>query len=452
MVVITADQRDIIFDAVRSMYTEVATRPDQEFHFPTGRRACEFVGYPAVDLDPLPISAVESFAGVGYPFAAGVIRPGDTVLDIGSGSGTDALIAAKQVGPTGEVIGLDMTDAMRDKLTANARVIGAGHVRVLAGNAENIPLPDDSVDVVTSNGVLNLVPGKDAAVREIFRVLRPGGSVQISDIVVATPPSAACRSQPQLWAECIVGATTADEYLGYFSSAGFDEVERLSHLDYFAGSGSEETRRVAGSFGARTMTMRAVKPSKEEDMATQTQHTNGVSVDQLMDTVNAIKDNPRLAEFRFRAHSSWEDGARCSTHVQGFFGAGQEDESRTEPFVLHGDEPAVLLGSNSAPNAVESVLHALASCLSVGFVYNAAARGMTVESLEMDMEGSLDLRAFLGLSEEVRPGYDGITVNYRVQTDAAPEDVDELCSYVQRTSPVLDIIRNPVPVTVQRQQ
>lgn len=187
-------------------------------------------------------------------------------------------------------------------------------------------------------------------------------------------------------------------------------------------------------------------------MATRTQSINGVNVDQLVETVNAIRDNPRLAEFRFRAHSSWQDGARSRTEVQGFQGAGQEDESRTEPFVLHGDEPPVLLGSNTAPNAVEAVLHALASCLSVGFVYNAAARGIAVESLEMDMEGSLDLRAFLGLSEDVRPGYDRITVNYRVQTDAAPEDVDELCAYVQRTSPVLDMIRNPVPVEVRREQ
>lgn len=260
MVVITANQRDVIFDAVQAMYTEVATRPEQEFHFPTGRAACEFVGYPAEQLEALPDTAVESFAGVGYPFAAEVIRPGDTVLDIGSGSGTDVLIAARHVDAGGEVIGLDMTEAMREKLTANASAMGANNVRVLDGNAESIPLPDASVDVVTSNGVLNLVPEKEEAVREIFRVLRPGGRVQIADIVVSSEPSPACRSQPQLWAECIVGATTEDEYLGYFRSAGFAEIETLAHLDYFSGSASEETRKVAGSFGARTMVMRAVKP------------------------------------------------------------------------------------------------------------------------------------------------------------------------------------------------
>jgi arsenite methyltransferase len=259
MVVVTQNHRDIIFDAVQSMYTDVATRPDQEFHFPTGRRACVFVGYPAEELDALPKAAVESFAGVGYPFAADGIRPGDTVLDIGSGSGTDVLIAARHVGPGGEVIGLDMTEAMREKLARTAREARATNVRVLEGNAEEIPLPDGSVDVVTSNGVLNLVPEKAAAVREIARVLKPGGRVQIADIVVTTEPSAACRSQPQLWAECIVGATTLDEYLGYFRSAGFTDVEVLSQLDYFAGSTSDETRKVAGSFGAGTMVMRGVK-------------------------------------------------------------------------------------------------------------------------------------------------------------------------------------------------
>jgi SAM-dependent methyltransferase len=196
MVVITSTQRDIVFDAVRAMYTDVAREPDREYHFPTGRAACEFLGYPADELDALPPAAVESFAGVGYPFAARAIRPDDVVLDIGSGSGTDALIAARAVGSGGRVMGLDITEAMRKKLRANAGAAGMRHVEVLEGNAESIPLPDQSVDVVTSNGVLNLVPDKPRAFREIARVLRPGGRVQIADIVVETLPSENCRSQP----------------------------------------------------------------------------------------------------------------------------------------------------------------------------------------------------------------------------------------------------------------
>jgi SAM-dependent methyltransferase len=259
MVAILSNQRDVILDAVRGMYTAVATTPHQEFHFPTGRAACEFVGYPAAQLDALPPEAVESFAGVGYPFAAGVIGAGDIVLDIGSGSGTDVLIASRLVGPRGRVYGLDMTPAMRNKLRANIERVGATNVRVLEGNAEEIPLPDASVTVVTSNGVLNLVPDKGKAVREIARVLRPGGRVQIADIVVGTLPSEACRSHPELWAECIVGATTESTYVDLFSGAGLADVEMLGRLDYFAGSASAETRKVAGSFGACAVVMRAVK-------------------------------------------------------------------------------------------------------------------------------------------------------------------------------------------------
>ncbi|HEX2217464.1 MAG TPA: methyltransferase domain-containing protein [Gemmatimonadales bacterium] len=260
MVAILSNQREVIFDAVRRMYTDVATMPEREFHFPTGRRACSFVGYPAEQLDRLPASAVESFAGVGYPFAAGVIRAEDTVLDIGSGSGTDALIAADLVGPAGRVIGLDMTAAMREKLRANATAIGAGNLDVLEGNAEAIPLPDASVDVVTSNGVLNLVPDKPRAIREIARVLKPGGRLQLADIVVETLPSEACRAHPELWAECIVGATTAERYIAEFGGAGLCEVEVLDRRDYFSGSGSAETQKVAGSFGAHSVVIRARKP------------------------------------------------------------------------------------------------------------------------------------------------------------------------------------------------
>ena len=261
MVVITSDQRDVIFDAVRAMYTAVATQPEQTFHFPTGRRACEYIGYPAQQLDRLPAPAVESFAGVGYPFAANVVREGDTVLDIGSGSGTDLLLAALLVGPSGRVIGLDMTAAMRRKCADNAALLGLRNVEVLEGNAESIPLPDASVDVVTSNGVFNLVPDKPAAISEIHRVLRPGGRVQIADIVVCDLPSDACRAKPQLWAECIVGATREVDYLSMFRAAGFVDVERLTELDYFAASSSEDTRRTAAGFGAHSIVLRGVKPT-----------------------------------------------------------------------------------------------------------------------------------------------------------------------------------------------
>ena len=257
MVVVTSNQRDVILDAVRHMYSQVACAPGREFHFPTGRSACAFVGYPAERMRSVPERVVESFAGVGDPFIAGVVRPGDTVLDVGAGSGTDTVIASTLVGPGGRVYALDMTEAMRRKLRENVEVLGLANIEVLAGEAEAIPLPDAAVDVVTSNGVLNLVPDKRRAVQEIFRVLRPGGRVQIADIVLGRSASNACRSNPELWAECIVGAVTESAYLDLFRAAGFESVEKLGALDYFAGSPSAETRAVAESLGAIAIVLRA---------------------------------------------------------------------------------------------------------------------------------------------------------------------------------------------------
>jgi len=177
-------------------------------------------------------------------------------------------------------------------------------------------------------------------------------------------------------------------------------------------------------------------------------YPNGVNVQQLVGTINAIQETPDLARFKFRAANRWIAGGHSRTTIQSFYGAGSEDSSRTAPFVLDGDEPPVLLGENAGPNAVEAVLHALASCLAVGFVYNAAAQGITVEDLEFDLEGDIDLHGFLGLSDTVRPGYQEIRLTYRVQSDAPREKLEALCEYVQKTSPVLDIIRNPVPVSI----
>ena len=260
MVYIVSAKRDLIFDAIRAMYTDVARYPARGYHVPIGQAACALVGYPSEDLARLPVSAVESFAGVGYPFAANVIRAGDTVLDIGSGSGTDVLLAAEAVGPAGQVIGLDLTPAMLAKLGTSVASAGAPNVRLLAGNAESLPLPDDSVDVVTSNGVLNLVPDKRAAFAEIHRVLRPGGRLQVADIALGRPLSGDCLSNPRLWAECILGAMLEDEYLGLLGAAGLAGVETLGRLDYFSASASAETRSIARSFNACSIVVRAFKP------------------------------------------------------------------------------------------------------------------------------------------------------------------------------------------------
>jgi ubiquinone/menaquinone biosynthesis C-methylase UbiE len=261
MVAIAGFNKEQIIFAVRQMYSAVATAPASGFHFPTGPSALRFVGYPPEPLEGIPDAATESFAGVGYPFRAGVIRTGDHVLDIGSGSGTDALIAARLAGPRGRVYALDITVAMLAKVCRNAASTGTTNVVVLEGTAEGIPLADASIDVVTSNGVLNLVPDKRRATAEIFRVLRPGGRVQIADIVIARPVGADQRRDPALWAECVVGATVEEDYLDLFRRAGFADLAVLRSYDYFAGSASEETRRIAAAFGAHAVEISMSRPT-----------------------------------------------------------------------------------------------------------------------------------------------------------------------------------------------
>jgi len=258
MVALYSNKKEFIFKAVADMYTDVAAHPGKIFHFPTGRLACLFVGYPGEQLDLLPATAPESFAGVGYPFAAGVIREGDRILDIGSGSGTDTLLASTLTGARGKVYGLDLTRAMLDKLGRNIVAMGATNVETIEGNAEEIPLPEASVDVVTSNGVLNLVPDKPRAFAEIARVLRPGGRLQIADISLAKPVSDKARADPKLWAECVVGAVLEDDYLAQLRAAGLS-VEVIRRFDYFAGSANPDTRRVAHGLGAHTIVLRGAK-------------------------------------------------------------------------------------------------------------------------------------------------------------------------------------------------
>ena len=176
--------------------------------------------------------------------------------------------------------------------------------------------------------------------------------------------------------------------------------------------------------------------------------TNGVDVGKLLATIDAIKANPELANFQFCAETEWKSGGHSRTRIQSFHGAGAEDTSRSKPFAVESDEPPVLLGSNAGPNAVEIVLAGLASCLAVGFAYNAAARGIRIDALTLGLAGNIDLHGFLGLSDKVRPGYRDIRVTCRVKSDASREQLMELCDYVQKTSPVLDIVRNPVGVSV----
>jgi len=179
---------------------------------------------------------------------------------------------------------------------------------------------------------------------------------------------------------------------------------------------------------------------------TTTTKTNGIDVDQLVQTIEAIKSNPGLGAFTFRAKSTWRDGTHNVGEISGFTHAGSDDQTRKDPFVLQGDEPPVLLGANHGPNAVELLLQALAFCYAVGFVANAAARGIEITRMDYEIEGDLDVRPFLGLPG-TRPGFTTIRATGRVASpNATPQQLEELCQYVQDTSPVRDCLANPIPV------
>lgn len=173
---------------------------------------------------------------------------------------------------------------------------------------------------------------------------------------------------------------------------------------------------------------------------------NGVDVDQLMQTIEAIKGDKNIASFTFKAATEWQGGGTSTAEITSFTHAGQ-DQAHATGHRLTGDEPGVLLGEDKGPNAVELVLAALGFCYSVGFVYNASALGYELEDLSYEVEGDLDLRNFVGISDGPRPGFTEIRVKGRARAkNASPEDLEKLCQYVQDTSPVKDILVNPVPV------
>jgi uncharacterized OsmC-like protein len=176
---------------------------------------------------------------------------------------------------------------------------------------------------------------------------------------------------------------------------------------------------------------------------------NGVDVDQLFSTIDAIKETPGLAKFEFRANNRWINGGHNRTSVKDFYGAGREDASRKQTFVFDNDEPVVLLGEDNGANPVEFVLHALAGCLTTSLVYHAAAQGIKIDAVESKFEGDLDLRGFLGMNEDVRNGYEDIRVTFKIKADAPDEKLKELCELAQKRSPVFDIVTNRVPVKVQ---
>lgn len=216
---------------VKTMYEHVASDPGQEFHFETGRGLAEHLGYDASDLDAIPAEAIASFAGVGYFADLAALRPGEEVLDLGSGSGMDTFLAARAVGAAGRVTGVDMTPGQLAKARRLATADTWRRVDFVEGYIERPPLPDGSVDCVISNGVINLSADKPAVFRSAAAALRPGGRLAIADIVSARPLPDGVTCDASLWAACIGGAAQRDAYLAMIEAAGFS-VEAVRDNDY----------------------------------------------------------------------------------------------------------------------------------------------------------------------------------------------------------------------------
>lgn len=189
---------ELLKSEIKKTYASVSQEPEKDFVFPTGRAWAEDLDYPQ-ELANVPESTVESFAGVANPFSLGRLEPGERVLDLGCGAGTDSLVAAQMVEAEGRVTGLDMTPEMLAKARAGAAEMNVGHVDFVEGEAEALPFDDASFDVVISNGVIDLIPDKDAVFSGLFRVLRPGGRIQIADVTIQTPVSEEGRRDIDLW-------------------------------------------------------------------------------------------------------------------------------------------------------------------------------------------------------------------------------------------------------------
>jgi SAM-dependent methyltransferase len=239
---------------VKAMYEQVALEPDHEFHFETGRALAERLGYPADGLDAIPTEAVESFAGVGYFLDLADIRPGETVLDLGSGSGTDSFLAAAAVGDRGQVVGVDMTAAQLAKAARLAGERGLAHVDFRAGYIETPPADDEAVDCVISNGVINLSPDKHKVFGAAARALHAGGRLAIADIVTAVPLPAGITCDASPWAACIGGAAQREDYLQMIRAAGFD-IEVVRENDY--GFVSESAVGATSTYGVSSISILA---------------------------------------------------------------------------------------------------------------------------------------------------------------------------------------------------
>jgi len=249
---------DQLRSKVQEMYKAVAEEPEGTFHFEMGRGLALRLGYPGDELDRIPREAIESFAGVGYHLGLATLAPGERVLDLGSGSGMDAFVAALGVGAGGDVTGVDMTDEQLDKARRLAARDGFSVVHFEKGYIERTPVEPTSVDVVISNGVINLCADKASVFSEIARVLKPGGRMAISDIVTEKPLTEAIICDVNLWASCIGGASQQHDYESVIEGAGLRIEELRDNPEYYFISDSAQG--ATETFGVKSMSVLATKP------------------------------------------------------------------------------------------------------------------------------------------------------------------------------------------------
>lgn len=242
---------------VKKMYKDVALHPEAEYHFEMGRGLAEKLGYEKDDLDTIPAAAIESFAGVGYYFDIADIKEGETVLDLGSGSGMDAFVAALKVGKEGKVHGADMTDEQLEKSERLSKQYHFENVSFHKSYIEKLPFPDATFDVVISNGVINLCPDKEKVFKEVSRVLKPSGRMAIADIVTEKqlPENVVCNTT--LWASCIGGASQQDNYRQAIESAGM-KVSLVKNNDTY-GFISKSAKGASKDFGVKSISLLAHK-------------------------------------------------------------------------------------------------------------------------------------------------------------------------------------------------
>ncbi len=252
-----AVNKEELLEKIKFMYKEVAEKPDGEFHFEMGRPVAEKLGYSPEDLDNVPKEAVESFAGVGHYFDFAGIKEGETILDLGSGSGMDAFIAAIKAGKSGKVIGFDLSKDQLRKANMLKEKHDFSQAEFREGYIESLPLEDESVDVVISNGVINLSAEKDKVFKEISRVLKKGGRMAISDIVTEKPLTEKIKCDANIWASCIGGALQINTYKELMEKAGLKVVKEKHHPEY--GFLSKSARNASDEFGVKSFSFLAEK-------------------------------------------------------------------------------------------------------------------------------------------------------------------------------------------------